>query len=93
MREGEKGKGKGVNGNSAAEGSRLRKIGHRCIRKRPGTVPGQTVFYVVHCGRVGNLDCNVWLVKMGTHFVMFPKGHKVSLLMWSIFPGQTVADI
>ena len=64
MREGEKGKGKGVNGNSAAEGSRLRKIGHRCIRKRPGTVPGQTVFYVVHGGRVGHLDCNVWLVKI-----------------------------
>ena len=83
MREGKRERGKW----EFRRRSRLRKIGHRCIRKRPGTVPGQTVFYVVHCGRVGNLDCNVSLVRMGTHFVMFPK---VSLLMWSIFPGQTV---
>ena len=47
--------------------SRLRKIGHRCIRKRPGTLPGQTVqlfstLFVV----VEHLCGNFWLFKAGT---------------------------
>ena len=64
----------------------LRKIGHWCIRKRPGTVPGQTwhVLNMVHSGRT----CQ-WQILPGRQVIqkakrIFQKGERGELAIFTL---------